>query len=370
MIRTLDRYLLKSFLWNYVLSTGVLISLYVVLDLFFNLDEFTEDKDPLPVVLYNIGNYYFYNIPMYFSQIASVIMLFAACMTMARLQRNNEITAVLASGTSLYRLVAPIIVAALALNGLLFINHEMILPQVAPKLARERDDVEGIRAYEIWCVKDGEERLISARQFAPAEERVRGLIIMELSTDPETRGRMGDLIMAFKAQWDSERHGWMLEGGVRIRSSHDPAELALFGEQEIERSRIDFYPTTLPPEELKLRKMAQWVHFLDIGRLRQLEQRGDIAADDVAQVIHARFTAPVNNMILLLLGMSFFMTRLPSSVLTQGGKALGLSALAFLVTFIGQQLMNTAGLDPAIPAWLPIFLFGPVAVLLMDSVKT
>jgi len=40
-MKTLDRYLLQSFLVNYFLSLFVLISLYVVLDLFVNLDEFT-----------------------------------------------------------------------------------------------------------------------------------------------------------------------------------------------------------------------------------------------------------------------------------------------------------------------------------------
>ncbi len=41
MLRTLDRYVLRTFFSNYVLSLFVLISLYVVLDLFVNLDEFT-----------------------------------------------------------------------------------------------------------------------------------------------------------------------------------------------------------------------------------------------------------------------------------------------------------------------------------------
>jgi len=33
-------------------------------------------------------------------------------------------------------------------------------------------------------------------------------------------------------------------------------------------------------------------------------------------------------------------------------------------------LMGTAGINPAVPAWLPIFVFTPVAALLLDNVKT
>ena len=40
MVTTLDRYIARQFVLNYVIAFSVLVSLYVVLDLFFNLDEF------------------------------------------------------------------------------------------------------------------------------------------------------------------------------------------------------------------------------------------------------------------------------------------------------------------------------------------
>ena len=88
------------------------------------------------------------------------------------------------------------------------------------------------------------------------------------------------------------------------------------------------------------------------------------------RVKNGRFTQPISNVILLLIGLSFFMHRLPDSVLNQGAKALVACALAFLVTFAGQQLVGTLDVNPALPAWLPIFIFGPLAVLLLDNVKT
>lgn len=369
MIRTLDRYLLKSFLINYVLSTAVLISLYVVLDLFVNLDEFTKAGDSLGKVLIDITDYYFYNLPMYFSQIAGVITLFAACGTLARMQRQNEVIAVLASGTSLYRLVVPIVLGGLGMNLLVILDHEVILPAVASKLARQRDDVEGVKAYEIWFVRDGEGRLISAQQFSPKEGRVRELIIMELSTEPETYGQMQGMVTAFKAEWDDEGHGWELIDGRRIAVPGGAGDL--FGaEQSIDAEIVHFYPSELPPEELMLRMMGQWTRFLSYGDLRRLEERGDVNPEQIAKVIHERFTMPINNMILLLLGMSFFMTRAPANVLNQGAKAMAVSSVCFLVAFMGQQVVDAAGIDPALPAWLPVFLFGPVAVLLLDNVKT
>jgi lipopolysaccharide export LptBFGC system permease protein LptF len=231
--------------------------------------------------------------------------------------------------------------------------------------------VEGVRPYEIWFVRDGENRLVSARQFSPKEQKVRGLIIMELSTDPDTRGRMQDLITADKAEWDAERRGWNLtHRGARISVTGDMGN-RLTGEESIVRTPVKFYPCELSPEELRFRKMAQWTQFLSIRQLNDLLVRGEVEPDAVAQIKHNRFAMTINNMILLVLGITFFMNRLPANVLTQAAKALVVCACAVLIIFIGQRLVGASGVfDPALPAWMPIFLFGPVAVVLLEKVKT
>ncbi len=369
-MRILDRYVLRTFFYSYALSLLVLISLYVVLDLFFNLDEFTEGGKSIPRVMAEIFDYYLYNVPMYFAQLSGVITAFAACVTLARLQRQNEVTAILASGTSLYRLATPIVLASLVMNGLLVLDQEVLLPEVAPKLARERDDVEGMRAYGIWCVRDGENRLFNAQIFLPKQQRIRGLVVMEFTQRPNQPARLGDVITATKARWDAKRHGWTLEErGVRIKA----AEAVIGGitaEAPVQRVPLDFYPCELTPEELLARQKAQWTRFLSVRQLNQMQQRPEANLLEIARIKHGRFTLPVNNMILLLLGIPFFMLRLPTTLLTQGAKALGMCTLGFLVTFIGQQLVGTGSFSPALPAWLPIFLFGPIAALLLDRVRT
>lgn len=368
-MKILDRYILRSFFYSYVLSLFVLISLYVVLDLFLNFDEFSENRKPIVQIARDIFDYYIHNVPLYFSQLSGVITAFAACITLARLQRQNELTAILASGTSLYRVALPVVLASFGVNLLLVADQEFLLPAVAPKLARERDDVEGARSYGIWCVREGKDRLLSAQYFSPKEERIRGLIIMERSQQPNQRAQMGDVITANKARWDGERHGWVLERGMRVKVA-EAVTGGITSEAPVTREPLDFYPCELNPAELLARQNSQWVQFLSVRELNKLQQRDDVNHLQIAQIKHSRFTLPVNNMILLLLGISFFMSRLPESVLTQGAKALVTCAAAFLITFIGQQLVGAGSFSPALPAWLPIFIFGPISALLLDNVKT
>jgi lipopolysaccharide export system permease protein len=347
----------------------VMISLYVILDLFVNLDEFTEGGKPVGAVAMSVVSYYSYNLPLYFSQLSGVITLFAACGTFARLQRQNEVTAVLASGTSLYRLATPIILAAVGMNGLLVLDQEVLLPSIAPKLVRARDDVEGARVYDLWFVRDGQNRLVSALQFSPGKQKMSGMIIMELKTDEKGSSQLGDVITADWATWNEKERGWDLLRGVRISMISDEAGI-LSAQHELKRTPVKFYTTDLTPAEFKLRQTAQWMQFLSVRQLNQLAKRGDVGPRQIAQIRHTRFTQPINNMILLLLGVSFFMNRLPRGVLTQGSQALAVCSLSFLIAFAGQQIAGSAAMSPALPAWLPIFLFGPIAVLLLDNVKT
>jgi lipopolysaccharide export system permease protein len=365
----------------------VLISLYIVLDLSFNVDEFTEaisekteQNVPYAVAVYgvvfNILDYYFFNIPLYFSQISGVIVLFAGCVTLARLQRQNEVTAVLSSGTSMYRLAMPIVVAGLLMNALLIADQELIIPAIAPKIARPRDNVEGARNYELWCVKDRDGRLFSARGFSPKEQEVAGLVVLERFTDPADTANYGQLrsmIRADHARWNARKGGWDLtQRGFLLEIGRDAGarSISVAGDKLIPVP-VNFYETELSPDNLLLRKSAQWLDFLSLRQINVLQKRGDADPLRVARIRHTRFTLPISNMVLLLLGVPFFMNRLPGNVLGQGSKALAVCSVAFLLTFLGQQVIEpTGGFWQALPYWLPIFVFGPVSVLLLDNVKT
>src|SRR5262249_39657057 len=141
-----------------------------------------------------------------FSQLAGVIVLVAGCFTLGRFLRTNELTAILAAGTSLYRVAAPIVLAGMALNGLWIVNQELIIPRIADKLARRHDDIEGRNTYAIWCLRDRGNPLLSASRFNPHTSMLEGVIIMKR----DEHGRLTELLRADSARWDVERQLWHL----------------------------------------------------------------------------------------------------------------------------------------------------------------
>ena len=165
----LDRYILRRLAINYVLALAIMMSLYIVLDLFFNMDEFTEGDQGVAGVTADVVGYYATNLFLYFAQLSGVITLVACAATLARMRRANELTAMLASGVSLYRVAAPVLGFGLATTALWVLDTEVAIPGVAAKLARSHDDARGEKTYGVWFLRDRDGALLPAQQFLPGK---------------------------------------------------------------------------------------------------------------------------------------------------------------------------------------------------------
>ncbi len=366
MLKIFDKYILRAFFINYLIALCVMIGLYVVLDLFVNLDEFTEVESASTLdTIFKIVDFYGHNLFLYFAQLTGVVILAAACFTLGRFHRTNELTAVLASGTSLYRVATPIVLAALAMNAVWFIDQEVIIPRIADKLARKHADIEGRYSFAVWFQPDRKNALLSASRFSPRAEEMRGVLIMHR----DDHDRMTEVIRADSAQWDAEKSLWHLKNSYTMKFGSDISPDAL---GELDKVPISEYASDLTPKELSLLQATMWTSFLSLPQLDKLQQRFKESGTSVFLIVkHKRLTTVLINMIMLCLGIPFFLNRERPSVVVAGGKCLLLCGLCYIATFVFQN-MNVADFDisPALPVWMPVLIFGPVAVILLDSIKT
>jgi len=367
---TLDRYIFRGLLVNYTIALAVMISLYVVLDMFFNMDEFTEGGGTVGLLLKSLSSFYGYRVFLYFGQLSGVITLFACLITLARLRRQNELTAMIASGVSLYRVAAPVLVFGLLTNALWYLDAEMIIPSVAHKLARRHDDALGQVTYRVRFLPDREGALLSAQQFLPTDDVLRNLLVITRLPD----GTIDGAVEADLATWESTPGGeargrWVLQRGLyRHRPKRSDAGIGP-GEQAIGEP-IQYYPSDLDPHTVELRQSAGWVKFLSSDRLSVLaDQVEGRVRKQIMHTRHARFTTPLINLLMLCLGVPFILHRMPGNILASAGKTLLVCGACFLTSFISSSLIVGAA-GSALPAWLPVLIFTPVAVILVDRMKT
>ena len=368
MLSVIDRYMLRSLVVNYLIALSAMLSLYVVLDMFVNMDEFTEHGFPLTTVIGHMAGYYGPHLLLYFSQLSGAITLFACMTSLARMRRANELTAILASGVSLHRIAFPIIAFGIGTTGLLLLDTEVLIPSVAHLLARDHDDADGTRAYTVLFLRDGQGALLSAGNFHPTTKDLQQLLVLERDDD----GDFTAMVEADRATWEPPTvirptGRWRLDRGRRIERAQG-ARVGLGPREMRPTTPIEVYETDLSPEAIQGRQTEGWIRFLSLSQLGEHKRRAGPNFMDVIQTIHQRRAQPFVSLVLLLLGLPFFLNRSPSTVLSDSGKCMIACGLCYVVTFVAQSLRPADA--SALPAWIPIFVFGTLAVVLFDRIRT
>ena len=99
MFKLLDRQLFYSYIKAYLICLVSLLSLYIVVDLFTNIEDFTQNHTRLSEVLKHIGIFYGYKVTQIFDRLSEAIALMAAMFTVAWVQKNNELLPLLVRGS-------------------------------------------------------------------------------------------------------------------------------------------------------------------------------------------------------------------------------------------------------------------------------
>ncbi len=120
----LDRYIFKQFFMNLLLVLGSLVSIYLLVDFFERIDNFTERGKPFGLAV----KYFLLKIPLIYDQMSPVCILLAGIITLGLLNRNRELMSLNAGGISLTRIIGPILAAALLFTMITLAVAQWILP--------------------------------------------------------------------------------------------------------------------------------------------------------------------------------------------------------------------------------------------------
>jgi lipopolysaccharide export LptBFGC system permease protein LptF len=178
-------------------------------------------------------------------------------------------------------------------------------------------------------------------------------------------------IRADRGDWDPRGRQWKLTNGLRITGlAPDTTETGIKSEA------WPIYRSSITPDEIALYQSGEYVELLPTSRITMLLERPkSYGAIDLQRVKHSRLTQWIMNIILVLLAIPCVMSREPGKI-KQGIAACVVLCGACLGTiFLSYQLAGTppsgeqwADRWPAIMTWMPIFIFGPIAVWLLDRV--
>ena len=146
----LDGYILREFLIKYCILMLVFVLLFVLSDVYNTISDFLEAEAPIRMIVLYLGA----KLPGNIRFILPISMLLGCMWCMATFGKNLEITAMRASGVSLFRCGMPIFAAGVVVTGINIYFNEFLVPRsekvaerIYAQVAERRVHVQNLLAY-------------------------------------------------------------------------------------------------------------------------------------------------------------------------------------------------------------------------------
>ncbi len=374
----LDRYMLRHFAQIFVICFLSLAGLYVVIDSFQHLDSFTSYANEHGSMVNVMAEFYAYQSFDLFERTSGMLAMVAAMFTVTWLQRHQEMTAMMAAGISKFRIVKPIILAAITLSILAALNREFVIPKVRDQLTRDTKDLSGTQFRDLEARYDGQtDILIGGEKTVAIEKR----IVKPTFVLPNLLSKYGKQLVAESAYYveaTADHPGGYLLRKVSIPSNIDKLNSLRQGDKDIIYTSKEA-PWLKPKEafvvsQLRFELLANGSSYRRLASITELvdelNQPSTEPGADLRVAIHSRITQPFMDATMLMLGLPLMFSRRHRNVFLSVGICLA-AALSFsLVSLTCQSLGGLSLLRPTLAAWVPLMVFVPVAVAMGHTFRT
>jgi len=352
----LDDYVIREFLKNFALVLFAIIALSMIFNFFELLNDIVRNRTPLVIV----GEFLINLIPYIIDSLTPLCVLLAMLITLSIMHRSSELTAMKASGISLYRIITPVLVIAAMIAVGLFFFDETYLPAANRRQEALRSVIKGrppetfLRPDRKWIFgqqqENAPERIFYYRFFDPANNVFADLTVFEFQPDTFQLTRR---IFASSARWDPQLNKWIFEKGWERTFSEDTtASYQTFDIRTFDE--IHEQPSYYKKEDVQSQEMsyAELDHYI-----RDLSQSGFDTVPLRVQLNH-KLAYPLITLIMAVLAVPFALSMGKRGSLTGVAVAIGIAACYLVVASLFEAMGNVNTLPAVVAAWSPDVLFG------------
>lgn len=360
----LDDYVLKTFAG----FLGLIMASLVVVALIFNFFELLGDIARNKIPLVTVGQYLLNAVPsLLYNPVVPLSVLLAVLIAFGLLHKTNEITAMKATGISIYRTVVPILVIATGLAGGLFLLDQWYLPYCNKRAETLRNSIKGrpaqtYRRPATWIFGQSDKpsgqknandepwKIYYYKFYDPDRDQFGSISAFEL--DPRTF-QITRRSFAERANWREPLQKWVLENGWQRTFNGDSV-------RDFRRFEVEAVPQMTEQPSYFKKEVRQYseMNYDELSNyIRDLQQSGfDVVRLRVQ--LQKKIAFPLITLVMAVLAVPFALSGARRGALTGVGLAL-LIALAYLVTAgLFEAMGNISQLPPAIAAWMPDVIFG------------
>lgn len=358
----LDRYVLGRFFSTLALVFGSVLLISAIVDYSEKVDEVLRNHPPGAVV----AGYYEAFLLSIAVDLAPFAVLVATLVCLGIFSKNNEDTAFKASGVSLHRLGAPIVIVAAIGAVFVFALGEYALPIAKQKEIRYRNRIFGhpadwnlrTPAERNWYyARDG--RIWHREETVGATPVLLSPSVYQFDAAFELTRRTA----AREAAWDPTTRTWILrQGWTRELKGGETVSFQTFLEERTAGDPPAAYAAEHRiPDEMRFRELQKYTR-----RLR----RSGYPTSALETALQSKIARPLFLPVMALLALPFAFRIGKRGALAGVGVGLAIGMVFLISTSLFTKLGEVAALPPLLAAWSPHVLFSTAASFLLVRQRT
>lgn len=358
-----ERYIFKGFIWTFLFCVFILWILFIIGDIFGFLDEILRERIPVS----NLAVFYWYLTPFILTQIAPVSTLIACVYLLGNLNKHNEITALRASGISVWGILKPMLIAAFIISLFVFIIGDKMLPaamRISNRIRYEKLDVgkrgkTGTLKVKNVAIYGYGNKIIFARVFNIQKNMLEDVII-------HRHDRENGLILKTSARamcW-TEENIWRGKDVVICKMNNKGefvGEPVVYKEtpMSVTETPIDFINNQWKPEYMSFAQLKRYI------KIFATDSKG--AYRRFLVDLNYKLAFPFTCMVTILISAPFVLSTKRGGALLGMAKGIVIALLYIPVMAIGLALGKGGALPPLIGAWFSNILFGGLGIYLINK---
>jgi lipopolysaccharide export system permease protein len=372
----IDRYVLRVFARILVVCFLSLVGLYLVIDVFNNLEEFLRYSKVKGGLANVLVQFYAPRILTFFDLISPLLTVISGVFTITWLQRSRELTAIMAGGIPPSRAITPLLFGAILVMTLSALNRELLIPRYQDSLSRNAQNWLGQAERPVHPCYDKQWGInLSGRAVVAKEEKIVGPVF-RLSTSTAAMGhKLEANVATYSRAVDDRPAGYWLKEVKKPIDIDERLSVFVDGQPVILTSADTpwlssgecFLASRVPFSRLTGEELAS--RFAATGELISVLRNPSLGSGaNIRVAVHSRFVQPFLDGSLFLMGIALVLSRRQRNVFVAAGLCMFVVNGFYLVNLVFQALGNNLILSPAIAAWSPLFLFGPMALYMATPI--
>ena len=359
----LDDMILRDF----AMYLAMILASFLLLALVFTFFELLTDIVRNRVSFIVLAEYLLNLSPSLIYLMAPMSVLLAVLITFSLLQKSSELTAMKATGFSIYRATLPVIVLSGIFAVGLFVFDQAYIPHTNRRQEVLRNQIKGkppqtyLQADRKWIF--GESNQIYYYQvFDPDVDRFGGITVFEF--DPATF-QLTRRIHADGAHWEPTLKKWVFENGwVRSLNGSSIQEYRTFDVSTFKELGED--PSYFKKE---VRQSSE----MDYQELRNYIQDLQQSGFDTVRLkvqLQKKFAFPLITLVMAILAVPFSAQGRRGGALAGSAIALGIAVVYWVTAGLFEAMGNANQLPAMLAAWAPDFIFALAGGYLLLRVPT